>query len=135
MTDDEPLRPDRPRIEPADVSSVSEDERDLNAALVETISDGNGTDAFDADDWAIYAKGLLLARGHDPENVVILPSDDGVEIVPAETYRRERESIAEVAELATRYLRRVERVPISELEQMDDLERVQAFVAATGAEK
>ncbi|MDS0477915.1 hypothetical protein [Natrinema sp. 1APR25-10V2] len=142
MTDDDgdgrdrnDLEPDRPRVEPADVSSITEDDRDLNAALVETISDGAGTDAFDRADWSRYAKAVLAHRGHDPENVVIVANDDGVEIVPMEEYRREKESLAAISELATRYLRRVERRPIAEIEQMTDIERVQAFVDKTGAGK
>lgn len=132
---EQPPTTDRPTIDPPSVSDLTEADRRLAQQLVDEIDDTDGagsTAEFDAEQWQLLAKSILLARGCDPSNVVLVSSSDGVEILPAHRYLELQSVLADVSLLARRYLRNVERVAVDDLPE-DDVALVRLFLERSGA--
>lgn len=105
---------------------------DLVEALVYELSDGDGTtDAFGRDEWVQYAQAVLLHLGIDMDDVAIVASDDGAEIVPQSDLLDLNERRASAASIASQYLRRVAEYAPERIGAMDDDALIAAFLRET----
>lgn len=133
MTDDgcEPPRgPSLPTRDDSD-DGLSESDRALQEALIHEINPG-GLDAFDETDWQQFVGAVLEHSGVDPGDVVMVHGEDGVELVDRTEWLESKEAIAAAADLASKYLRRIEGWPIAEIAALSDLELVRAFLSTKG---
>lgn len=129
--DDRAVAPDRPTIDDPEVSALTERDRRVQRALIDEINPA-GLDTFDRDQWKKYGQAICEYKGISADDVVLVVDDDGVELVDRGEYLKQCEAVAATADLASKYLRRIDGWTPDEIAGKSDLEISRLFLERKG---